>query len=444
MSSPRGISRRNVLKGLGTAIALPWLESVAPRAALAAAPTPPTRLAFFFVPNGVNQETWTPKREGFRYDLTPALEPLARLQDHVSVLTGLTHDKGRSNGDGAGDHARAASVFLTGTQPVKDSGRVMVGRSIDQVAAEHLGGSTRFASLELGCDRGRDSGQCDSGYSCAYSSNISWRSPSTPMAKEVDPKLVFDRLFGSSDKQENRYARARRDYFRKSVLDFVRDDTARLEKRLGQTDRRKLDEYFTSLREIERRLEHKGTIESDDAGGFPRPHGVPREFADHAHLLSDLLAVAFQTDSTRVATCMLASAGSNRSYPTVGVPEGHHELSHHQSDPHKLDKLYRIDRFHVELFTYFLDRLATIPEGEGTLLDHSLIVYGSGISDGNRHNNENLPVLLAGKGGGTVTPGRHLRYARETPMCNLFVSLMDRMGVSLDRFGDSTGSLAYL
>ncbi len=403
-------------------------------------------MAFLFVPNGVNLAEWTPQQTGYQYDLPSILEPLRRVQDDVTVLSGLTQDKGRANGDGAGDHARSASTFLTGCQPRKTSaGNIHVGVSVDQVAAQRMGQSTRFASLELGCDRSRNSGNCDSGYSCAYSHNISWASPTTPMAKEIDPRLVFERLFGGEQTLTNQQARNERLSLRRSLLDYVTEDARRLQTRLGKSDQRKLDEYLTSVREIERRLDRGPNNPRKPATeDYPKPRGIPADYAEHVRLMMDMLILAFQTDQTRIASCMFANAGSNRSYKEIEIPDGHHNLSHHGGDREKLDKIRRINRYHVQQLAYLLERLKAIPEGNGCLLDQCMIVYGSGISDGNRHNNENLPVLLAGRGGGSIESGRHIRYDVETPMTNLFLSLLDRVGAPVDRLGDSTGRLPFL
>ncbi len=446
-----------MLRGLGTAVALPFLESLTPTVALAgslgaagrAAGAPPVRMAFLFVPNGVNVPKWVPERDGWDFELSPILEPLANVKQKLLVLSGLTHDKGRANGDGAGDHARSASVFLTGAQPVKTHGaNFRSGVSVDQVAAQRIGKVTRIPSLELSCDSGRNSGNCDSGYSCAYSNNISWASPSTPMAKEVDPRLVFDRLFSSDLAGEAQRARERKLRRRLSILDFVLDDARRLETRLGKTDRRKLDEYLASVREIEQRVERAGAIDHDSftapPEGLPAQAGETMQFEQHVRLLSDMIVLAFQGDVTRIATFMLARAGSNRNYREIDVPDGHHDLSHHQGRPEKLDKIYRINRYHVTQLAYLLERLDSIEEGDGTLLDNCMVVYGSGLSDGNRHNNENLPVVLAGGGGGSIDSGRHVRYPYETPLCNLFLSMLDRVGVEEDYFGDSTGRVRGL
>lgn len=442
----QSISRRTLLRGMGAALSLPLLEGMQVSRVLGAGATAaaPRRMAFFFVPNGVNLPEWTPKRGGYDYDLSWILQPLNRVKDEVNVLTGLTQDKGRANGDGAGDHARAASTFLTGAQPRKTSaGNIRVGISVDQIAAQTVGGQTKFASLELGCDRSRNSGNCDSGYSCAYSHNVSWSSPTTPMSNEIDPRLVFERLFGG-DSQKDRVARAERQELKKSLLDYVRDDARRLQDRLGQSDRQKLDQYITSVREIERRIENSERDFELQKVAYSKPEGIPDDYAAHVRLMSDMMVLAFQTDMTRVSTCMFSRAGSNRSYREIGVRDGHHDLSHHGGNAEKLEKIKRINRYHMEQFAYFLERMKAIPEGDGTLLDNCMIVYGSGLSDGNRHNNENLPVLLAGRGGGSIETGRHIVYDVETPMNNLFLSLLDRMGVSIDGFGDSTGRLPFL
>ena len=449
------LSRRTMLRGLGTAIALPVLDAMFPAVARAAgaaasqAQNSPLRMAFFFVPNGVNLALWTPKRTGYLFDLPYILEPLRDLRNDILVISGLTHDKGRANGDGPGDHARSASVFLTGCQPVKTNGaNIRVGISVDQYAARHVGGETLFRSLELGCDPSANAGSCDSGYSCAYSSNISWRDPHTPATKEVNPALVFERLFSHGTGTEVATQRALRERYRRSILDFALEDARRLKRRLGAGDQRKLDEYLTSVREIERRLE-MAAAQAYEPGdnepfAYPRPKGIPREYAEHIRLMTDMLVLAFQTDLTRIGTMMFANAGSNRSYRFINVPEGHHALSHHGGNAEKLRKIAEINRFHVAMFARFLRRLKAIREGDATLLDRCMIVYGSGISDGNRHNNEDLPVLFAGRGGGTVRTGRHVKVQWETPMCNLFVAMLRRMGVPVNRFGDSTGELTEL
>lgn len=399
-----------------------------------------------FVPNGVHLPDWTPKQAGYGYDLGHILRPLAPVQDDVIVVSGLTHDKGRANGDGAGDHARSASVFLTGAQPRKTDGEnIRSGVSVDQVAAQAAGRATRFASLELGCEAGRSAGNCDSGYSCAYSSNVSWASDSMPMGKETNPRLVFERLFGDG-KAKSRDANAtRREELRKSILDFISEDARSLQSQLGNQDKQKLDEFLNGVREVEQRIERsddepKISIDVD----YPIPQGTPDDYGEHIRLMCDMMVLAFQTDRTRIATCMLADAGSNRSYRHINVADGHHDLSHHRGDAAKHAKIRDINRFHVAQLSYFLQKLKSTPDGEGNLLDNSMICYGSAISDGDRHNNENLPILLAGHAGGLIDSGRHVRVRPETPMCNLFMSMLDRFGTTVDFVGDSTGRLSEL
>jgi hypothetical protein len=329
--------------------------------------------------------------------------------------------------------------FLTGRQARKTSGAdIRVGVSVDQLAAQKLGGATRFPSLEIGCEGGRSAGNCDSGYSCAYSSNLAWRTESTPVAKETNPRLVFERLFA-------RPGGDRRDRYKVSLLDFVAEDAARMKMRLGSTDVRKLDEYLSGVREIEKRL-LRVEKEAAPAGKAPvvSPTGIPKNYEEHLRLMADMLVLAFQSDLTRFATFVFANDGSNRSYRDIGVPEGHHDLSHHGRLKVKQAKIQQINQFHVTQLAYLLKKLKSVQEGERSLLDNCMIVYGSGISDGNRHNHDDLPVLLAGKGGGTLKTGRHVRYPRNTPLTNLYLAMLDRVGVSVPSFGDSTGRLTGL
>ncbi len=440
------ISRRAALKGLGACVALPWLEAMLPRTAFGA-PAPsaaPLRMAFIYVPNGKNMAMWTPKEEGAGYELTPTLEPLQAFKDDFLVLTGLTADKARPHGDGPGDHARAMASWLTGRQARKTDGAdIHVGISADQVAAQAVGAVTRFPSLEIGCDGGKNAGNCDSGYSCAYSSNLSWRSDSTPNSKEINPKLLFDRLFSTAPKGDG--AAARRDRYKQSVLDFVAEDAKSLQSTLGANDQRKMDEYLTGVRELEQRIAKAPAAAEVGGSKMDRPTGVPRDYKDHNRLMGDLLALAFQADLTRIATFVFANDGSNRSYKgDLDFGEGHHDLSHHQGDKAKLEKIQKINAFHISQLAYLLEKLKAVKEGDGTLLDSCMIAYGSGISDGNRHNHDDLPVLLLGHGGGTIKPGRHIRFPRETPLTNLYVSMLDRMGVKVDSFGDSKGLLSGL
>jgi len=446
MSNRWQIHRRTFLRGLGAAVALPMLDAMVPslssvvRAANASPAGVPKRMAFVYVPNGATMNEWKPSAVGTDFELPRILEPLSPHKSELSVLSGFAQRNGFANGDGAGDHARASASFLTGAQPRKTSGRdIRAGVSVDQVAAQQIGDQTILPSLELSCDGGRRLGNCDSGYSCAYSFNISWRSESMPMNPEVNPRHVFNRLFGdATGGRDSQQARTRRAMFHKSILDFVRDDAHELQSRLGMNDRRKMDEYLTAIREIEKRVELAETTAPTLPEGIVAPD-MYDSFEEHIRLMFDMLTLAFQTDSTRVATFIIGHEGSNRPYPFIGVNDGHHDLSHHMSKPEKIENITRINTFHVRQFAYFLEKLRSIREGDSTLLDNSMIVYGSGISDGNRHNHDDLPILLAGRGGGTITPGRHIHTNHEVPLNNLFVSMLDRMGVEVDRFGDSTG-----
>ncbi len=449
----KGISRRTVLRGLGVTVALPWLEAMPGLGSRAAgavmggtslpASAVPVRLACVFMPNGVNYEAWEPAGEGASYALSRTLEPLAAVRSHVNVMTGLTLNKARANGDGPGDHARSSASFLTGNQARKTAGNdIRNGVSVDQIAARHVGTQTRLPSIELGCENSPSAGSCDSGYSCAYTSNISWRADDAPMPKMVDPAAVFERLFGDATQAAAQRERLSR---RQSILDFVRDDARRLSDRLGMNDRRKLDQFQSAVREIELRIQRaRDDTRTVKAPDMPAPAGIPRAVGEHIDLMYDMLLLAFQMDVTRVGTFMLAVDGSNRTLPEIGITEGHHHLSHHQNNAEMIEKIRRIDRFYVERFARFVDRLSKTPDGEGTLLDNSMVLLGGGISDGNKHNHEDLPILLAGRGGGTIDPGRAVRSARETPLCNLYVSLLDRMGCEVESFGDSTGRLGGL
>jgi hypothetical protein len=439
--------RRTFLRGLGTAVALPWLESALPRSAWAAAgaaPAAPLRMAFLYIPNGAHMEAWTPEKEGADFRLTPTLEPLAAIREKVMVLSGLTADKARPNGDGAGDHARSAAAFLTGSQAEKTDGKgIRAGISVDQLAAEWLGKESRFPSLVVGCEPGRQAGDCDSGYSCAYSNNISWQSPTMPAGKEINPRALFDRLYGSGGSSDREESRAIRDQNQKSILDLVRGDARRLRRQLGQGDAKKLDEYLQGVREIERRIDHPGDDLFVD-GKMTRPRGIPADYAKHVRLMADLLVLAFQTNQTRVATMMLANEGSVKTYPEIGVREGHHDLSHHQRREEKQRKIAEINRYHVQQLAYMLQRLDSIREGDGTLLDNTMLVYGSAISDGNRHNHDDLPILLAGGKTAGFQGGRHIRFPDETPLVNLYLRMLHIAGVDVAAIGDSTGELTGL
>ena len=449
MVTRKHLSRRTLLRGFGTALALPVLDSMVPvfSAPATLAAKTPRRLAFVYVPNGIIMQEWTPSVTGTAFEMPRIMKPLEPVRQKLLVLSGLTHNTGRALGDGPGDHARAASTFLTGVHPRKTAGAdISLGISADQIAANAIGKDTRFASLELGCEGGRQAGNCDSGYSCAYSNNISWRNTTTPNPPEINPRLVFERMFGNADPSESPAARARREQLNRSILDYVMEDTRSLQAKLGPTDNRKLDEYLSSVREIELRIENAERA-AKNAGPLPqfeKPEGIPDDYAEHSRLMFDLMTIAFQADLTRVMTFMMAREGSNRPYREIGVSEGHHGLTHHRNNEEWIAKIKKINEYHVQQFASWLAKLDSIQDGDGTLLDNSMILYGSSISDGNRHLHHDLPIVLAGGGAGTLKPGRHLLYPKETPMTNLFMSMLDRMQVRPGAIGDSNGVLGQL
>jgi len=453
MNSSFHVPRRAFLRGLGAMVALPMLDAMVPAARAAAGivggKQAPRRMAFLFVPNGAHMPDWTPSLEGADFELPYILQPLQPFKNDLLVLSGLAQDRGRANGDGGGDHARSAGSWLTSAQPLKSEGsQIRVGISADQIAASVIGKETRFPSIELGLEAGAHAGKCDTGYSCAYSNNISWRNESTPMTREINPRLVFERLFANDIPREVSENQARRQRQKKSILDFVLEDAKTLSTKVGGNDRQKLNEYLAAIREIELRVENAekmvASAENAPAREYHIPEGIPESYEEHARLMCDMMVLAFQTDVTRVATFMLANEGSNRSYRNINVNDGHHTLSHHQGDHAKQMKIREINQFHMRQFAYLLHRLKSVREGDATLLDNSMIVYGGGLADGNRHEHENLPLVLAGSGGGTMLTGRHLRYASETPMANLLVSMLERVGAPVTHFGDSTGSLRGL
>lgn len=445
------LDRRHFLRGAGALLALPFLESLAPGASLRAAEKlgalgktgAPLRTAFIYVPNGVNNAHWwpAPGAGGERdFTLGDSLSSLAPHRDQLQIIAGLGHENANANGDGAGDHARASATFLTGMQARKTSGRdIRVGRSVDQVIAAHSGADYRLPSLELSCDAPRLSGGCDSGYSCAYQFNLSWRTENQPVPAERNPRLVFERLFGSAEDRISAEAAARRAARRASILDFVADDTRRLQGRLGATDRDKLDDYLTSLRAVERRLAAFDQFQADPQSAMPA--GVPADYEEHMRLMADLLVLAFRTRSTPVATLMLSAESSGRTFPNLGITEGHHSLSHHERRADKLEQIRKIDAFYARQLAYLIGRMRAVPEGDGTLLDNSLLVYGSGIRDGDRHDHVNLPVVLAGGAAGAARTGRYRKLSSPRPMCDLYQGILRIHGVDTPRFGDSAGAL---
>jgi hypothetical protein len=435
------LSRRAVLRGLGASVALPLLDAMTP--AFASAPKPACRLLVNYVPNGIVMKDWLPAVPGKDFALPSILEPLAPHRESMIVIEGLAQHFGWANGDGTGDHARAAGTYLTGVHIRNTSGPdLAAGISMDQVAAREIGSRTRIPSLELTCEDGRTIGACDSGYSCAYSNAISWRSASSPATPEVDPRAVFDLLFGAEDPDPAVRASVRRRDA--SILDWVLEDAHRLEAQVGPDDRAKLDEYMTSVREIETRLTRAEAGDELPRAPMARPPAIPAELTEHLKLMYDLLRVAFQTDSTRVATLMVGREGSLRSYDEIGVPEPHHPITHHQGRADLIEKVTRINRHHATLFGEFVTSLAHTGDGDGSLLDHAMMLYGSGLADGNTHQHDHLPVLLMGGACGTLRGGRFIRAADRTPVTNLYVSMLGRMGVEVEKLGDSTGQLAEL
>ncbi|MGA1616942.1 MAG: DUF1552 domain-containing protein [Pirellulales bacterium] len=450
MSSSQPQSRRTflaraALQGPGVAVALPLLESVG-WANHSATPDIPQRMAFLYLPNGVRVDTWMPKQDVAGYQLGTALEPLAPHQPKLSFVTGLAHRNGFAGPDGAGDHARATATFLTATRPLKTAGaNLKAGISADQLAAQQLGHQTRFPSLELSCDGVRKSGNCDSGYSCAYQFNLAWRTARQPATPESNPRLVFERLFGQGSGPERKASWQAQQQSRRSILDFVLEEARSFRGGLAVADRHKLDEYLTGIRDLEARLIRFEHSDPPDAPDLDLPEKQPAVYSEHIRLMGDMLALAFQTDSTRVATFLLAHDGSNRSFPEIGVGDGHHALSHHRDDREKIEKIGKIDRFYAEQFAYLLGRLDAMTQPDGrSLLDHSMIVYAGGLSDGNRHRHDNLPVAIAGSAGGRLKTGQLFNLPDEKPMANLLLTMLDTFGIETDSFGDSTGRLDML
>jgi len=441
------LSRRVVLRGIGATLALPLLDGMIPALSAVAktAAGGVKRLGVIYTPNGMNMPRWLPEGEGAGFKFSPILEPLAPFRKDMVVLSGLADKYGWPQGDeGTGDHARASATFLTGVHVKKTEGAdIQGGVSMDQIAAQTLGKDTQLASLELALESVEFLGACDAGYSCAYANTIAWRSPTTPLPMENDPRAVFERLFGASDTTDAA-SRLRRIQKERSILDAVIEDVVGLQRTLGPRDRTKMVEYLDAIRDVERRIQKAEEQSSRELPVIEQPLGIPDTFQAHARLMFDLLTLAFQTDMTRVATFMLAHEVSSRSYPEIGVPDSHHPVSHHQNDPEKLAKLAKINTFHVEQFAYFLDKLRSTPDGDGSLLDHSMLLYGSGISDSNIHLHDNLPLVLVGGAAAGIKGGRHLQYPKDTPVTNLYLSMLDKVGVAVESVGDSTGRIEHL
>ena len=455
------MNRRSFLRGLGASVSLPsFCLSGSLNLNAQNNESIPLRMGFTYIPNGVIMENWKPKNQGKNFSLSSTLLPLEERKGDIQILSGLDHTKANANGDGGGDHARANATFLTGCQARKTAGsNIRIGKSVDQIAASQIGNQTKLPSLELSGDKSRRSGKCDSGYSCAYQFNLSWKTESMPMPPESNPRLVFERLFGKSHLKYDKKATAQRLRHTQSILDFVMEDANNLMKRLGKNDREKIDEYFVAVRELEKRIEITENKNKYALIG-KLPEESPESYREHLRILFDMMALAFQSDSTRISTFLLAHDGSNRSFHEVGVPEGHHSLSHHRDNLLKKRKLTQIDRFYVEQFSYFLNKLHHLKEGDGSpLLDHCMLLYGGGISDGNRHRHVDLPVILAGGKAHGLQTGRHCdfssgRYDNENseftkdgvgvPMTNLHLGLLEKMGVNASQIGDSTGKIANI
>jgi len=444
------LPRRTFLRGVGATLALPLLDSMASPVRASA---PPIRVGYVYTPNGIvgacdkspRPFMWTPKTSGANFEFSPTMKALEPFREKLNVFSGLAQVNGRALGDGPGDHARATATFLTGVHPYKTGGAdFRLGVSADQIAARELGKQTQLSSLELGLEPQPLAGNCDSGYTCAYMS-MSWRGANSPLPAEINPRAVFERLFGDGESTDPTVRTARLEQ-QKSVLDYVSHSLARLHQRMGAGDRRKIEEYLDSVRDIERRIavaeEQSHTLTLPE---IERPRAVPDDYVQYSKLMIDLMVVAWQTDMTRVASFMLGRDGSNRAYREIGVPDGHHSISHHQGDGEKLDKLIKIDELHVGMFAYLLQRLQETRDGDGTLLDHSLVVFGSSISESNIHTHDDLPIVLAGTANGQIAGNRHLVYGKETPLNNLFLNMFDLAGLPhVDGFGDSTGRLTQL
>ena len=441
------LPRRTVLRGLGATLALPFLDSMVP--ALSAmrntAANPIRRFGAVYTPNGMEMRQWTPKGEGANFEFSRILKPLEAHRAHVTVLSGLA-DKPAipRKEEGTGDHARAASTWLTGVHVKKTEGPdIRAGQSLDQLIAHELGKETQLTSLELALDSVEVLGACDQGYSCAYANTISWRTPTTPLPMENDPRAVFERLFGAADSTDAsaRLARLRED---RSVLDFVRSEADGLKRSLGAADNGKLTQYLDAVRDVERRVQKAEQQSDREMPVFEQPVGIPDTFEEHAKLMYDLWALAFQTDLTRVGTFMIGKEVTGRSYPEIGVSSGHHGVSHHQNDPKQLEALAKINNYHVQMFAYFLDKLKNTSDGDGSLLDHTILLAGTGISDGNLHFHLDLPMLVAGGAAGNLRGGRHIQYNDDPPLTNLYLSVLDKLGMPVERFGNSTGQIEYL
>lgn len=435
------LDRRAVLRGLGATLALPLLDAMIPSARAAQAMRP-KRLQVFYMPNGMRMPEYTPATAGADFEMTPILEPLAPYREKLTIFTGLAHYNANALGDGPGSHGRSCGAYLTGAHPKRTEGSdLQCGISMDQVVAKQFGEETQLASLELGIEPPSLMGSCDVGYSCSYTNTMSWRSPTVALPVAVNPGAVFERLFGDGDALDGK-GRQQQLQRKASILDFVREDTARLSGKLGANDRRKVDEYLDAIRDVERRIQKAGEQNTDvDISGIVRPSGIPDTFEEHVRTMIDLQVLAMQTDMTRVLTFMLGREISNRTYPQIGVPDAHHMLSHHGNDPEKVAKLVRINHLHMQQFAYYLERMSATPDGDGTLLDSTLVLAGASLGEPNDHDNMNLPAIVVG---GSTPGNRHVVLPKDTPMCNLMLAMIQHLGVPQEQFGDSTEALSAL
>jgi hypothetical protein len=443
----KAIPRRTFLRGLGTAIALPMLDAMVPACARAAGKSP-IRLGIVYVPNGMwPMDKWTPKAEGAAFEITPILEPISNFRDKLTVVTGLAHKEGLAiPSDPGAPHAHTFATFLTGVRPKATSGKdFQVGVSMDQVAAQKLGKETQLASLEVSLFSSDLVGNCEPGFTCTYVNTLSWRTPTTPLPMEHNPRALFERLFGDSDNTD-RAARLARIREQRSILDGVTKLASRFMGDIGPSDRAKLTEYLDAIRDTERRIQIAEKEADHEVPSVERPAGTPASFEDYAKLMMDLQVLTYQTDLTRVITFAMEheGGGGSRAYPEIGIPDQHHTLSHHQNSSVSIDKLFQIHRYHMRLFAYYLERLRSVPDGDGNLLDNTILLYGSGLSDGNSHLHENLPMILVGGAGGKIKGGRHLRFPDGTAMTNLHLTVLDKLGVPVEKLGDSTGKLDLL
>lgn len=439
------ISRRTVLRGIGTAVALPFLDAMAPAltAAQNATAKPARRFGVVYHPNGIIYDKWLPKGAGAQFEFSPILLPLEPFRDKVVVVTGLYSDQAEALGDGGGDHSRASGTYLTGVHVKRSDTVVEAAFSMDQIVARAFERETQLSSLQLTVDDASLVGACDVGYSCAYSSTLSWLTPTLPLMAENNPRVVFERLFGSSDSTDPRVRAARLQQDR-SILDSVTDRVKALQRRLGPSDNRKVDDYLTSIRDVERRIQKAEEQSAKEAPDVQKPDGVPVGFEAHVGLMYDLQLLAFQSDLTRVTTFMYGREQNGRPYPQIGVPEPHHPLTHHQNDPAKMEKCAKIQTYHVKLFADYLAKLRATPDGDGSLLDHVILLYGGGISHSDRHTHGPLPTLVVGGGAGAIKSGRHLIYPEHTPLTNLQLTLLGALGIATDKFGDSNDKLKEL